>query len=201
MKMIRMLKKDRVLHLLLLLSLLLGVGLALGERTPLRARAASPAPPADYVILPVGFDSPQFGSKQYAYKDASDHLQELYYSRVNGYWRANDLTALYQAPQPGIYNMAGFDSPQFGSKQYAYLDNQSHLDEVSYWSGSWYTTDLTAVSNANADGQAQYVIGFASPQFRSRQYGYIDSVTEDFEETYLVGGTWHTVDLTQIARP
>lgn len=87
------------------------------------------------------------------------------------------------------------------SKQYAYIDGQYHLDEVSYWSGSWQTTDLTALSNANADGQAEEVPGFASPQFGSRQYGYIDTWTHDFEETYYVAGTWYTVDLTQIARP
>jgi hypothetical protein len=161
---------------------------------------APPASPYSGQVI-SGFDSPQFGSKQYAYKDASQHLQELFYARANGYWSANDLTALYQAPRPGLFNMDGFDSPQFGSKQYAYLDGQSHLDEVAYWSGTWHTTDLTALAKANADGQAQYVIGFASPQFGSRQYGYIDTATEDFEETFYVAGTWYTVDLTQIAHP
>jgi hypothetical protein len=159
------------------------------------------APGTDRLIS--GYDSPQFGSKQYAYVDSSGHLQELYYSRVNGFWRANDLTALYQAPLPneGYYGMAGFDSPQFWSKQYAYIGAGYHLDEVSYWSGTWHTTDLTAVSNANADGQAVSVLGFASPQFGSRQYGYIDSWTKDFEETSFVAGNWSTVDLTQIANP
>lgn len=149
-----------------------------------------------------GFDSPQFGSKQYAYIDKNFHLQELFYARANGYWSANDLTTLYQAPEPNLqFGMTGFASPQFGSKQYGYIDGQYHIDEVSYWSGTWHTTDLTALANANADGQAEEVLGFASPQFGSRQYGYIDTWTLDFEETYFVAGTWHTVDLTQIAHP
>ncbi len=98
--MMRIQKKGRIVRLLLLLSFLLGIGLAIGEGIHSRVHAASPAPLAFRAIAPVGFDSPQFGSKQYAYMDSSDHLQELYYSRVNGYWSANDLTALYQAPQP-----------------------------------------------------------------------------------------------------
>lgn len=175
-------------------------GCAVADLTAFTGAPAA-APGTEQLIS--GYDSPQFGSKQYAYLDSSNHLQELYYSRVNGYWRANDLTALYGAPQPWgqFYSMAGFDSPRFWSKQYAYLDTQAHLDEVSYRSGSWHTTDLTVVGNANADGQAVGILGFASPQFGSRQYGYIDSWTQNFEETYFMAGTWHTVDLTQIANP
>lgn len=162
---------------------------------------APPAAPHTWQVI-SGFDSPQFDSKQYAYIDASYHLQELYYSRVNGFWRSNDLTALYQAPQPAAFNMTGFDSPQFGSKQYAYCDRNGHLDEVSYWSGTWHTADLTALTNI-AIWRAEFVVGFASPQFGTRQYGYIDTMTNDFEETIYVSDsdTWYTVDLAQIARP
>src|SRR6266436_5991641 len=130
--MMRMQKKGRVLHLSLLLSLLLGLGLAMGGRAPLRANAASPAPPAYRVITPVGYDSQQFGSKQYAYVDSSDHVQELYYARVNGYWRWNDLTALTGAPlvmRNEEESLIGFDSPQFGSKEYAYVAQNGHIIE------------------------------------------------------------------------
>lgn len=226
-------KKGRVLRLSLLLSLLLAVGLAMGGRAPSRANAASPAPPADWVTTPVGYDSQQFGSKQYAYGayynnsvyvehleelytqpdgwhyadltaltgapplysvtriagydspqfrskqyayvNSSDHVQELYYARVNGFWRWNDLTALTGAPLVKHNEeelLIGFDSPQFGSKEYAYVAQNGHIIELAYWGNSWHVNDLTALTGAPSPVGVMTLVGFDSPQYGSRQYAY-----------------------------
>jgi hypothetical protein len=90
--MIQTQKRARLRCLPLLLSLTLGVLLlGIGWHTPLHTHAA-PAAPLPNGGQIVGYASPQFGSKQYAYADQQGHIEEL--SFMGGIWVVADLFQL-----------------------------------------------------------------------------------------------------------
>src|SRR5439155_25212524 len=93
-------------------------------------------------------DAPQLHSKQYAYLDPNGHVQELSLA-AGGSWHVNDLTGLAGAPLAGGSTLLGFFASQFHTKQYVYLDQSGHVQELSLASsGSWHVNDLTALTGA-----------------------------------------------------
>ena len=73
--------------------LILALLLEMGPDTTLRAFAASTtAPQADSRTL-IGYDSPQFHAKQYAYIDTNGHIEELSFV-TGGRWQVADLSSI-----------------------------------------------------------------------------------------------------------
>jgi predicted transcriptional regulator YdeE len=126
----------------LMLTLLLGICLS----TTLSAFAApATAPQAEGRTL-TGYDSPQFQAKQYAYVRYDGHVEELYIV-AGSQWQVADLSARAGAPPTLGYTLAGYDSPQFQAKQYAYVDTNGHVEELSIVAGGqWQVTDLSSIT-------------------------------------------------------
>src|SRR6266567_587352 len=55
----------------------------------------------------AGYDWPQGGTKQVVYKDANDHIQEMYVG-MGSPWQVADLTALTGGPLLGQGNITGY---------------------------------------------------------------------------------------------
>lgn len=111
------------------------------------------APPANEGTPLVGFDSPQFHSKQYAYMtvDSQDHriIEELSIT-AGGSWQAASpsipVCRCSTPPSASGIGFIGFDSPTFGTRQYAYLTPQGDIEQLSLSTqpGSiWQPRDLT----------------------------------------------------------
>ena len=139
-------KTQRPLHLMTMTLGVLMLALLLGMRpsTTLRAFAAlATAPLANNRLVLTGYDSPQFHAKQYAYVDANGHIEELSIV-AGGRWQVADLTARTTAPSISGFALAGYDSPQFHAKQYAYIDTNGHIEELSIVAGGqWQVADLS----------------------------------------------------------
>ena len=111
----------------------------------------------------------------------------------------NDLTALTGAPLASGSTLTGFDSSQFHARQYAYLDQSEHVQELSLAaSGSWHVNDLTVLAGGAPLASGSALTGFDASQFHSVQNVYVDSNAHVQELAGSPGGSWQVTDLTSI---
>src|SRR2546422_940307 len=105
------------------------------------------APPPGGPAL-AGYDWPNGQTKQVAYMDDQGHVIELFVARDSP-WQWVDLTALTGAPPPNGSALAGYAWSSGGTKQVAYVDQNSHIIELFVARGRpWRWANLTTLNGA-----------------------------------------------------
>jgi hypothetical protein len=145
-----------------------------------------------------GFDWPAGRSKQVAYLDERDHIQEIFV-KEGEFWQEHDLTAITHAPRASDMSpLAGFSWAAGGTKQIIYMDRNRHIQELHTDTRVWWQcTDLTALTHAPlVDGTA--LAGFEWTAGNTKQVVYVDH-NYHIQELYVgPGGQWQIVDLTEL---
>jgi hypothetical protein len=143
----------------------------------------------------VGFWWDDINSEQCAFVDGSGAIQELYQTD-GGVWRNANLSVMTgAAPFPG--RLFGYqESDDLDSKQYAYIDQAGHLQELYVVEGgNWALVDLTATAGAPPAAGTE-LVGYYSDSTESKQYAYFDAAGH-LHELYVVDeGKWDHADLT-----
>src|SRR6266487_242958 len=95
-------------------------------------------------------------------------------------------------------NLSGYDWPQGGTKQIAYVDGQSHMMELFVGFGDlWQSADLTVLTGAPPpDGSA--FAGYAWSAGGTKQVAYVDDQGHVIELFVARGSPWQWVDLTTL---
>jgi hypothetical protein len=93
-------------------------------------------------------------------------------------------------------NLYGYDWPQGGTKQIAYVDSQSHVMELLVGYGDpWQSADLTALTGAPLLRQ-QPLTGYAWVWGATKQVAYVDDQGEVIELRCGLNDQWHCFNLT-----
>jgi hypothetical protein len=149
-------------------------------------------------MILCGFDWPAGRSKQIAYRDERDHIQELCV-KEGECWQERDLTAITGAPKASDMSpLTGCAWSAGGTEQVFYMDRNRHVQELykglhSYWQSS----DLTALTYAPlVDGTA--LSAFECRTGESLQVVYVDNNYHVQELHVRPGEQWHATDLTQL---
>ena len=95
-------------------------------------------------------------------------------------------------------NLSGYDWPQGGTKQIAYVDGQSHMMELFVGFGDlWQSADLTVLTGAPPpDGSA--FAGYAWSAGGTKQVAYRDQKSHIIELFVARDSPWQWVDLTAL---
>ena len=95
-------------------------------------------------------------------------------------------------------NLYGYDWPQGGTKQIAYVDGQSHMMELFVGFGDpWQSADLTVLTGAPPpNGSA--LAGYAWSAGGTKQVVYRDQKSHIIELFVAEGSPWRWVDLTTL---
>ena len=95
-------------------------------------------------------------------------------------------------------NLYGYDWPQGGTKQIAYVNGQSHMMELFVGFGDlWQSADLTVLTGAPPpDGSA--FAGYAWSTGGTKQVAYRDQKSHIIELIVADGSPWRWVDLTAL---
>jgi hypothetical protein len=113
-------------------------------------------------------------------------------------WQWADLTALTGAPSPGDGALTGYDWPEGGTKQIAYVDAQGHVIELCVAKESpWQWADLTALTGAPLADQGA-LAGYAWSAGGTKQVVYRDQQSHVVELFVARGSPWQWVDLTAL---
>ncbi|HLZ63515.1 MAG TPA: hypothetical protein VKR06_41810 [Ktedonosporobacter sp.] len=153
--------------------------------------------PASKRMVGYGWEAGQ--CKQVAYVGQDGHLHELYVEvGARKRWRHVDLSALTDAPEARDL-LVGYEWPQGGSKQIAFVGEDDHLHELSLEAGQgWRHVDLSTLTGAPLAGDV--LTGYAWPEGQMKQLAYVDQVGRLHELSLEVGRTWQHVDLTALAQ-
>lgn len=144
----------------------------------------------------IGYGWSEGRSKQVSYVSQDRHIHEFSVAE-GGHWQHADLTTLAGAPLADSRFIIGFSWPEAGTKQVAYIGQNSHIHEL--WTsvgGQWQHADLTAITGAPP--AKQVTTGYIWSEGRSKQIVYVgddDHIHELFVE---LGGYWKHVDLTAL---
>ena len=97
-------------------------------------------------------------------------------------------------------NLYGYDWPQGGTKQIAYVDGQSHIHIIELFVGFgdlWQSADLTELTGAPPpNGSA--IAGYAWSAGGTKQVVYRDQKSHIIELFVARGSPWQWVDLTAL---
>ncbi|HEX4206763.1 MAG TPA: hypothetical protein VHZ51_21695 [Ktedonobacteraceae bacterium] len=143
-----------------------------------------------------GFDWPAGRSKQVAYLDEQDHVQEMCV-REGGQWQEHDLTEITNSPRASdMSTLVGFPWSAGETKQIVYMDRNRHIQELhTSMHGPWQFTDLTALTQAPLmDGTA--LAGYEWTAGNTKQVVYVDRNYHVQEMFVSPGGQWQVIDLT-----
>ena len=152
------------------------------------------APPPSGSAL-AGYAWSAGGTKQAVYIDQKSHIIELFVAG-GSLWQWVDLTALTGAPLADQGSLAGYDWPQGGTKQIAYVDSQGHVIELFVAGGSpWQWADLTALTGAPLLHQKP-LTGYAWVWGATKQVGYVDDRGHVIELYVGLSGQWRCADLS-----
>jgi hypothetical protein len=95
-------------------------------------------------------------------------------------------------------NLYGYDWPQGGTKQIAYVDSQHVIELCVGVGGPWQSADLTVLTGAPLpDGSV--LAGYAWTAGGTKQVVYIDQRSHIIELFVAAGGPWQWADLTALA--
>ena len=95
-------------------------------------------------------------------------------------------------------NLYGYDWPQGGTKQIAYVDGQSHMMELFVGFGDlWQSADLTVLTGAPPPNGSAFA-GYAWPAGGTKQVVYRDQKSHIIELFVARGSPWQWVDLTAL---
>jgi hypothetical protein len=93
-------------------------------------------------------------------------------------------------------NLYGYDWPQGGTKQIAYVDSQSHVMELLVGYGEpWQSADLTALTGAPLPSGSA-LAGYPWSAGGTKQVVYSDQQSHIIELFVARGSPWQWVDLT-----
>ena len=93
-------------------------------------------------------------------------------------------------------NVYGYDWPQGGTKQIAYVDGQSHVVDLSVGYGDpWQSTDLTELTGAPPPSGSA-LAGYAWSAGGTKQVVYSDQQSHIIELYVARESPWQWVDLT-----
>ena len=149
-------------------------------------------------MMLCGFDWPAGRSKQVAYLDERDHIQEMFV-KEGELWQEHDLTTRANAPKASDKSpLAGFSWMAGGTKQIIYMDRNRHIQELHTGPNIWWKcTDLTALMQAPlVDSTA--LCGFEWTAGQTKQVVYIDHNNHVQEMHVAPEGQWQLTDLTQL---
>ncbi len=145
----------------------------------------------------AGYDWLNGQTKQIAYVDGQGHVIELFVARGCP-WQWADLTALTGAPSPGSAALTGYDWPEGGTKQVAYVDDQGHVIELFVARESpWQWVDVTALTGAPLADQS-VLAGYAWSAGGTKQVVYRDQQSHIVELFVAGGSPWQWVDVTAL---
>jgi hypothetical protein len=145
----------------------------------------------------VGYEWHEGRSKQVAYISQDHHLHELSVA-VGGSWQHSDLTALASAPRAINRFLVGYEWPEGGSKQMAYLGQDGHIQELSIRMGeTWQHSDLNSITGAPP--AIAVTSGYSWSTGRSKQVVFVGDDEHIHELSVAMGESWQHVDLTASA--
>jgi hypothetical protein len=144
----------------------------------------------------VGYNWSDGHTKQVAYIGPDHHIHEFYVV-VEGMWQQEDLMALVEAPPAGNRFLVGYEWPEGGTKQVAYLGQDEHVHELCVGvEGSWQHTDLNYITGAPPANQV--TAGYSWSAGHSKQVLFVGDDDHIHELVVEAGKPWRHVDLTAI---
>jgi hypothetical protein len=154
------------------------------------------APPPGGTAL-AGYGWYRGNTKQVAYVDSQGQVIELFVATGTP-WQWVNLTELTGAPPPGGTALAGYDWPQGGTKQVAYVDSQGQVIELFVATGTpWQWVNLTELTGAPPPGGTA-LVGYAWSAGGTKQVAYVDSQGQVIELFVATGTPWRWVNLTEL---
>jgi hypothetical protein len=142
----------------------------------------------------VGYEWHEGRSKQVAYISLDHHVHELFVA-VGGDWQHTDLTTLASAPRAINRFLVGYEWPESGSKQVAYLGQDGHIQELNVWmGGTWQHVDLNAITGAPP--AVAVTAGYSWSIGRSKQIVFVGDDDHIHELSVEMGKPWLHTDLT-----
>lgn len=94
--------------------------------------------------------------------------------------------------------LVGYEWPEGGTKQVAYISQDHHLHEFFVGAGqNWQHADLTRLASAPR-AINRFLVGYAWPEGGSKQVAYIGQDGHIHELSVKMGENWHHADLNAI---
>jgi hypothetical protein len=96
--------------------------------------------------------------------------------------------------------LSGFQWPEGGTKQVAYMNEEGHIHEMYVSVGhEWREADLTELVSAPRASDATTMVGYAWSERKTKQIAYMDRNHHIQELSVGIGGNWEYHDLTMMA--
>ena len=144
----------------------------------------------------VGYEWSAGRCKQVAFVGRDGHVHEFHVG-IGGRWQHTDLTTIADAPLAQSRFIVGYDWPEVGLKQIAYLGWDSHVHELWLRPGAeWHHADLT--TRAGAPPARIVTTGYSWAPGHSKQVVFVGDDDHIHELSVDAGGHWQHVDLTAI---
>ncbi|MFL5690385.1 MAG: hypothetical protein ACJ795_01140 [Ktedonobacteraceae bacterium] len=130
-------------------------------------------------------------TRQVAYLNADGHVHELQ-AEVNGSWKHQDLTHLFEAPLAQEAALSGYVWQIGETKQVVSIGEDGDIYELAAGADKqWSLTDLTAATSAPL-AAGSTLAGFAWETGRSKQVVYVGGDHHVHELTLKPKSVWKT---------
>jgi hypothetical protein len=152
---------------------------------------APPATPGSALTSWIQSDGPHF-----AYEDANQHIQQMFFLLINDTWNVQDLTALTGA-QTAEFGSALTSWVQSDGPHFVFLDCNQHLNQMFFLfsNNTWNTQDLTTTTGAPVATPGSSLTIWV--QSDGPHFVFQDGSQHMRQMFFLLNNsTWNTQDLT-----